>query len=105
MTELVERLRDYAGDDHERLCQGRNYDCTCGYDERRDPLIAAAADELTALTAKVALLTEALEWYGERARLARLIHSGGDPARFELSDDGGKRARRALSEPDKEGTL
>ena len=101
-TELVERLRDYAGDDHERLCQGRNYDCTCGYDERRDPLIAAAADELTALTAKVALLTEALEWYGERARLARLIHSGGDPARFELSDDGGKRARRALSEPDKE---
>ena len=37
---------------------------------------------ITALTAKVALLTEALEWYGERAR----------------------RARRALSEPDKEGT-
>jgi hypothetical protein len=56
-----------------------------------------AADELTALT-------EALEWYGERARLARLIHSGGDPARFELSDDGGKRARRALSEPDKNET-
>lgn len=48
--------------------------------------------------ARLALLTEALEWYGERARLARLIHSGGDPARFELSDDGGKRARRALSE-------
>jgi len=64
-TELVERLRDYAGDDHERLCQGRNYDCTCGYDERRDPLIAAAADELTALTAKVALLTEALRPFGK----------------------------------------
>ena len=55
-----------------------------------------AADELTALKAKVALLTEALQWYGKKARLARLIHSGGDPARFELSDDGGKRARAAL---------
>jgi hypothetical protein len=42
---------------------------------------------------------ESLEWYGERARLARLIHSGGDPARFELSDDGGKRARAALEQP------
>jgi hypothetical protein len=58
---LVERLRDYAGDDHERLCQGRNYDCTCGYDARRDPLIAAAADELTALTAKVARMGDALK--------------------------------------------
>ena len=61
-------------------------------------------DERDVATAKVALMTEALEWYGERARLARLIHSGGDPARFELSDDGGKRARRALSEPDKDAT-
>ncbi len=56
----------------------------------------AAADALTAAEAKVARMGEALEWYGERARLARLIHSGGDPARFELSDDGGKRARAAL---------
>ena len=64
----------------------------------------AGLQAAAALTAKVALLTEALEWYGERARLARLIHSGGDPARFELSDDGGKRARRALSEPDKNET-
>jgi hypothetical protein len=66
-SSLVERLRDYAGDDHERLCQGRNYDCTCGYDARRDPLIAAAADELTALTAKVALLSEALKPFSEAA--------------------------------------
>jgi hypothetical protein len=51
---------------------------------------------LTAAEAKVARMGEALEWYGERARLARLIHSGGDPARYDLSDDGGKRARAAL---------
>jgi hypothetical protein len=88
-TELVERLRGGAA----ALREDRPYSADA---------MDKAADELTALTAKVALLSEALEWYGERARLARLIHSGGDPARFELSDDGGKRARRALSEPDKD---
>lgn len=35
----------------------------------------------------------ALEWYGEQARLARLIHSEGDAGRNALADDGGKRAR------------
>ena len=114
MTELVERLRDYAGDDHERLCQGRNYDCTCGYDERRDPLIAAAADELTALTAKVALLTEALRPFDG---LATVVLSEAPPnADFIIvyTDSSGKKwamrldelrdARRALSEPDKDAT-
>ena len=89
-TELVKRIAAYLRATSER-------DITL-YDGHPSVLLHEAADELTALTAKVALLTEALEWYGERARLARLIHSGGDPARFELSDDGGKRARRALSE-------
>jgi hypothetical protein len=99
-TELVERLR--AGPIRTGDTEDGEYEL---FDiEEAAQTMHEAADELTALTAKVALLTEALEWYGERARLARLIHSGGDPARFELSDDGGKRARRALSEPDKEGT-
>jgi hypothetical protein len=43
-------------------------------------------------------LREALEWYGEQARLARLIHSEGDAGRHALADDGGKRARAALSQ-------
>jgi hypothetical protein len=99
-TELVERLR--AGPIRTGDTEDGEYEL---FDiEEAAQTMHEVADELTALTAKVALLTEALEWYGERARLARLIHSGGDPARFELSDDGGKRARRALSEPDKEGT-
>jgi hypothetical protein len=42
-------------------------------------------------------LREALEWYGEQARLARLVHSGGDKGRYALADDGGKRAREVLS--------
>lgn len=39
---------------------------------------------------------EALEWYAEQTRLARLIHSGGDEGRHALAADGGKRARAAL---------
>jgi len=46
--------------------------------------------------AEIARLGEALAWYGEQARLARLIHSGGDAARHALAADGGTRARAAL---------
>ena len=38
----------------------------------------------------------ALEWYGEQARLCRLIHSEGDIGRALLDADGGRRARAAL---------
>jgi len=49
---------------------------------------------------------EALAWYGEQARLARLIHSEGDSGRHALSDDGGKRAAAALApQPPKAETL
>ena len=42
-------------------------------------------------------LVEALRWYGEQARLARLIHSEGDAGRHALAADGGEKARAALS--------
>ena len=48
--------------------------------------------------AEIARLREALEWYGEQARLCRLIHSEGDAGRAALSEDGGKCARAALGE-------
>lgn len=48
------------------------------------------------LVAEKKALREALEWYGENARLARLIHSDGDKGRFALAEDGGERARAAL---------
>lgn len=47
-----------------------------------------------------ALLREAgevVQWYGENARLCRLIHSGGDTGRQSLSNDGGKRALAFLA--------
>lgn len=58
----------------------------------------AAGKELRTTTAPAQSEVEAaLAWYGEQARLARLIHSEGDAGRHALAADGGKRAREALS--------
>jgi len=53
---------------------------------------------IASLTDRVARLEAALQWYGEQARLCRLIHNEGDKGRHALSNDGGKRARSALEE-------
>jgi len=43
MSDIVERLREYAlNEDHERGCKGREYSCTCGYDDKRDPLLTCS---------------------------------------------------------------
>jgi hypothetical protein len=38
--------------DHERLCQGREYTCTCGYDAERDNLQAELLECLKAMVAE-----------------------------------------------------
>jgi hypothetical protein len=53
VADLVKRLTDYAVSDHSRGCQGRCYECTCGYDAKRDPLLDEAVDMLTLLQAQV----------------------------------------------------
>ena len=58
---------------------------------------ASADDRCEALAAERDVLREALAWYREQARLARLIHSEGDAGRHALADDGGDRARAALT--------
>ena len=55
MSDIVERMREYASDDHERGCQGRYYDCTCEYDGKRDPLLEEAADRIAQLEAALAM--------------------------------------------------
>ena len=55
MTNIVERLRDYALSDHNRGCPARCYSCECGYDDKRDPLLKEAADEIERLSAAVRL--------------------------------------------------
>lgn len=62
----------------------------------RADLYAALEADLAKEKAENARMREALEWYGEQSRLARLIYSGGDPGRHAIAADGGKRARAAL---------
>ena len=57
---------------------------------------AEAADAIRELIEERDRLRAVLEWYGEQARLARLIHSEGDAGRNAIANDGGKRARAAL---------
>jgi hypothetical protein len=58
--------------------------------------VQSLADQRDDLCAERARLREELAWYGEQARLCRLIHSEGDAGRAALDADGGKRARAAL---------
>ena len=51
MTDIVERLRAVEVTDHERGCQGREYTCTCGWDERVWKTSVEAADEIEKLRA------------------------------------------------------
>jgi hypothetical protein len=46
--------------------------------------------------ARIAELEGVVRWYGEQARLARLIHSEGDEGRHAIHMDGGSRSRAAL---------
>lgn len=53
MSDIVEMLLDYTKDDHARGCNGRQYDCLCGYDEKRDPLMVEAAKTIESLRSEV----------------------------------------------------
>lgn len=66
--------------------------------EKAQEYSSKQALDIVTLGQEVGRLREALAWYGEQARLARLIHSEGDPGRHALSNDGGARARAALAE-------
>ena len=55
-----------------------------------------AASTIRAQAAEIERLREALTWYRDQARMARLIHSEGDAGRHALADDGGDRASAAL---------
>jgi hypothetical protein len=48
-------MPDVLEDDHARGCQGREYTCTCGYDERVAAHVRRMERELVALRKVVAL--------------------------------------------------
>lgn len=58
--------------------------------------LGSAEARVKALEAHREKLERVLTWYGENARLCRLIHSEGDLGRNNLAADGGERARAAL---------
>lgn len=60
-------------------------------------IAAVSPDVILSLLDRLERAEAALSWYGEQARLCRLVHSEGDAGRHALDDDGGKRARAALS--------
>lgn len=60
------------------------------FEEEPSALELKAAD-------RIEELEDALSWYGEQARLCRLVHSEGDAGRNALATDGGKRAREVLT--------
>lgn len=63
---LVARLNQIWRDgDHERLCQGREYSCTCGFDNRTEATAKEAADRISALEAEVERLKREVEVWRE----------------------------------------
>lgn len=108
-AELLEaRLIEVKGCFDAAICEGLNEVLAETSDERLKDIVErrllyafdAACNPTPASPDRgdeVERLREALAWYGEQARLARLIHSGGDAGRHALADDGGKRARSALT--------
>lgn len=79
--------------DHARLCQGREYTCTCGYDTQRDA-------ELTRLHAEKAALREQVEKAREALkRIARGTYDGLDVHHFRAKECRDI-ARRALRDKD-----
>lgn len=47
-----EKLRALVTSDHKRGCQGREYGCSCGYDDDKDAMIELAAVALEQLRAE-----------------------------------------------------
>lgn len=89
---LVERLNDiWRDDDHARLCQGREYHCSCGYDERTHATAQEATSALASHEARIAVLEGALREAnafilapaedikdGVTSRIRRALHTEGE---------------------------
>ena len=46
MTDIVAELLDFTTRDHERGCTGREYVCSCGYDQDIEDAVKKAAAEI-----------------------------------------------------------
>jgi len=58
---LCERLRAITTTDHERLCQGREYACSCGWDAENEAKATKAADTIERQSAEIERLRGAAQ--------------------------------------------
>lgn len=58
--DLVKRLRAQIGDGHAKGCDGRSYNCDCGFDLATEGLLDLAASALESLTAENAAVKASL---------------------------------------------
>jgi hypothetical protein len=71
---LCERLRAITTTDHERLCQGREYTCSCGWDEENEAIATQAAGTLERQAAEI-------------ERLRALVKEKHDEHQFRYGDE------------------
>lgn len=89
--DLVERLRDEPVGNHAKLCQGREYACSCGGDDEASALVLEAASEIQALRQRVE---------GAEGRVAAYlieltgIGAGDDPIGFLMASHAAVREQR-----------
>ena len=74
MSDLIARLRTTELDDHARGCEGRQYTCTCGFDDRLYEILEEAADALTTAQAEAEAQKQRIgELEAENARLRETL--------------------------------
>lgn len=61
MSDIIKRLVAICEDGHKRGCDGRNYQCTCGFEDEEIKTCTDAAAEITLLTEENKRMREALQ--------------------------------------------
>jgi hypothetical protein len=105
VAELIERLREVSEGDHERLCQGREYACTCGYDQRTLDAATEAASRLAALQQRMDALERKNVFLGDanmelldRSKAAEIRAEAAEQRVEELSSDFADRSIKYICE-------
>ena len=94
MTDIVEELLDFTTRDHERGCTGREYVCSCGYDNDIEAAVKKAAGEIARLRLSLseARATGRREGLSEAAKIAeqpiKYTFPDGSPAVTRPRPDG-----------------
>ncbi|MDI6837831.1 MAG: hypothetical protein QMD99_19255, partial [Rhizobiaceae bacterium] len=65
---MTDELKQEPMNDHARLCQGREYTCTCGYDAERDAAIEALRAENERLEQRIKALQDRITWHRDGFR-------------------------------------